>query len=1274
MHHRIAKTDYTLTNTILMNNAISHLSGKRTFRIGWQSLLVSTLLLSGEVLQAQCTMICNDLVSVNLDSTCQAEVLYDMVLEDPDNPLICTPNGPTNYLIEVFDPLGNLLPTSPVVTANELGQVLTAKATHIPSGNFCTTTLLVADNLGPQLSCPPDVTIACTATPVPALTGTPTAADCVGFSLSYTDLYQHNGCVDPMGQTMRTWTAVDDFGNSSVCTQLIYVALPQNAQIAFPPDFDGLSQPALDCSNPQIDTSFTGQPTIGGLPVSTGGQCQMSVSFSDQIVQGCGASFTVQRSWTVVNWCTGQITSHVQSILVKDTQAPVIDCPAQLTVGTNYPTVCMADAILPPSPITDDCATTFDVSIFGPTGVLDGNGGTLNGLPLGVHAITWQAVDPCGNVGTCVTQLEVVDNLPPTVVCDELTTVSLNASGVAVVQAATFDDGSHDNCCLAGFEARRMTDACGAGTAFGPAVTFCCTDVGDTVQVEMQAIDCHGNAGSCMVQVIVEDHTPPAITCPPDLTLACTADLSDLGLTGTPSVFDNCEADTAYYADQANLNSCGVGAVVRTWTVVDPGGLSANCTQTIQLVDSTPVSVTFPPDYTLTACLDSTYLHPDSLPAPYDGPTFTGKDCELLAVSHSDTYFPVADNACFKIVRTWSVIDWCVWDPANPTGPGYYEGVQVLKVIDTEPPLITCPDAQVVDIVDSTCAATVLLPELTNIADCSPELTLAVSSDLGTGLGPFDGVAPGTYELVYSVQDGCGNSSSCATTLTVRDAKPPAMYCINGLVVELMPIDTNGDGFFDTGMVEIWASDFDAGSYDNCSSVVAISFSPDTSFASMVLGCDSLGQIPLEIWGTDASGNQDFCQTYVVVQDNNGACVPTPPSIAGAIYDELGEPVAEVVVGINGGMTAFDTTGADGSYLFAAVPPASDYTVTPFKDWDIHNGVTTLDALLIRKHLLGIELLDSPLKMIAADVNNSHSLSISDMIAIRRVVLWEADTFPYNTAWRFVDASYQFQQPQNPLWENWPEVYNINNLLAPMMQVDFTAIKVGDVNNTATPNPLWASEARTQGHVFVRVEQAFEQGQVVLRFFAEAEQPLQALQGTFELGAAAGRLLSIRPGLLRDLGTEHFGWRHLGEGLLTMSYETVEPVDVRGGPLFSLVFEGEAPVQATLSSARTPALAWTADGAAWELVAQMRAGALSGLVLWPNPARERAELRFTLDSSAEVCVVVSDLNGRTLWTRRASCAAGYHAWRVPVAAWPAGVYWVRLSAKDAVQTVRLVVD
>jgi hypothetical protein len=37
-------------------------------------------------------------------------------------------------------------------------------------------------------------------------------------------------------------------------------------------------------------------------------------------------------------------------------------------------------------------------------------------------------------------------------------------------------------------------------------------------------------------------------------------------------------------------------------------------------------------------------------------------DCELIGTAYEDAYFYVVPDACYKIVRTWTVINWCVYD------------------------------------------------------------------------------------------------------------------------------------------------------------------------------------------------------------------------------------------------------------------------------------------------------------------------------------------------------------------------------------------------------------------------------------------------------------------------------------------------------------------------------------------------------------------------------------------------------------------------------------
>jgi hypothetical protein len=47
-------------------------------------------------------------------------------------------------------------------------------------------------------------------------------------------------------------------------------------------------------------------------------------------------------------------------------------------------------------------------------------------------------------------------------------------------------------------------------------------------------------------------------------------------------------------------------------------------------------------------------------------PIFFGEDCELLGVTFIDQIFTVVPDACFKIERTWRIINWCTFNPNLP--------------------------------------------------------------------------------------------------------------------------------------------------------------------------------------------------------------------------------------------------------------------------------------------------------------------------------------------------------------------------------------------------------------------------------------------------------------------------------------------------------------------------------------------------------------------------------------------------------------------------------
>ena len=113
----------------------------------------------------------------------------------------------------------------------------------------------------------------------------------------------------------------------------------------------------------------------------------------------------------------------------------------------------------------------------------------------------------------------------------------------------------------------------------------------------------------------------------------------------------------------------------------------------------------------------------------------------------------------------------------------------------------------------------------------------------------------------YIVEDGCGNFSDVTYTIETKDCKAPTAYCIFRLSIDLMP----------SGIVEIWATDFDAGSYDECASPIIVSFDEAGTQFSTIFTCDDIGTNNLNIWVTDANGNSAYCTTFVVVQPNPNA-------------------------------------------------------------------------------------------------------------------------------------------------------------------------------------------------------------------------------------------------------------------------------------------------------------------------------------------------------------------------------------------------------------------
>jgi uncharacterized delta-60 repeat protein len=178
----------------------------------------------------------------------------------------------------------------------------------------------------------------------------------------------------------------------------------------------------------------------------------------------------------------------------------------------------------------------------------------------------------------------------------------------------------------------------------------------------------------------------------------------------------------------------------------------------------------------------------------------------------------------------------------------------------------------------------------------------------------------------------------------------------------------------------------------------------------------------------------------------------TPPgtiAIGGSINTWLGESMPNVEMGLLGPVSGNAITDTDGTYSFTNLP-SGNYEVLPMFNTNPLNGVSTLDIIMISRHILGVEELPTAEQILAADVNNSESVTILDMIAIRKLILGIDSSFPGNTSWRFYPSAYQFPDESNPWLTNFPQTAVLPNINVPgSMDINFTGIKVGDVTGDA---------------------------------------------------------------------------------------------------------------------------------------------------------------------------------------------------------------------------------
>ncbi|XP_041480192.1 uncharacterized protein LOC121427594 isoform X25 [Lytechinus variegatus] len=505
----------------------------------------------------------------------------------------------------------------------------------------------------------------------------------------------------PIGSRNVTATATDSSGNSAQCV-FVATVVDVEAPVAICPDNItrstdlGQAYATVSWSSPR-GTDNSG--TISGITTDLDeGQFEIgSHEITVTVVDPAGLE--------------GQCTFD---IVVQDNEAPAVECPATIEIGT--------DAGGPSSIVTWNVSAEDN---SGSVPSISSSPSSGDVFTIGTHTVNVTALDESGNMGQCSFSIVVLDTELPVINCPAniIQPTDSGSSSASVTWQVTSTDNSG--------ETPTTTSSTGPGLF----------SVGSVVIITM-ATDSSGNTASCNFTVQIIDEEAPTISCPDNITVTTDVGASSAIVTWVgPFASDNSGQTTVQTDRSPGLLPIGIQMV--NSTAVDEAGNEAQCSFWVNVQDLENPIVSCPSD--ITAELAAS-------PVLWDA-TATDNSEEIANLSSSPL---PADLILGENIVTVIAVD--------PSG-NKAECNFTVTLTDTTAPSITCP-ADVLATVATDESSMTLTWDEPSATDLSGDVTVTVSHSPGV-------YTIGQITVTANATDSSGNQANCVFLLTIQDLQHP---------------------------------------------------------------------------------------------------------------------------------------------------------------------------------------------------------------------------------------------------------------------------------------------------------------------------------------------------------------------------------------------------------------------------------------------------------------------------------------------------------------------
>ena len=314
-----------------------------------------------------------------------------------------------------------------------------------------------------------------------------------------------------------------------------------------------------------------------------------------------------------------------------------------------------------------------------------------------------------------------------------------------------------------------------------------------------------------------------------------------------------------------------------------------------------------------------------------------------------------------------------------------------------------------------------------------------------------------------------------------------------------------------------------------------------------------------------------------------------------------------------------------GAYQFEGVNHSQDYMIMPRGNDEYTLGLSTFDLLKLAKHIYGITILDSDAEILAADADQNGQVNVQDLLVLRRLLLNYSTNLPNNKAWRFIPTDILADDDFDPMNSTFNEYWQVEDLYDNYKNIDFTAIKIGDINGSV--RDFGGAEERTAE---LSIELETNQNGEAIEFLATRSLDINGFQ--MELNIGNELIESIIPG---KMSVSLVDAKVLASSTLISWFLVEESVGIQAGDvLFSIDLKNNEIVSPELLDARLVPEMYSSNDVIYDIELKNVneeievATEQAEISIYPNPSKLNARFQIVSMSDKIEEVIVYDSQGQ----------------------------------------------